>query len=170
MNMQGMLASALNKPQAAPQGQPTDQQPMPQQGEEPAAGGGDALQRAMAVVHKSLYGAEAARDVANAMKSADDPAEGLAMTAYEMVAIADEATNGEIPDEQLIAFASEVLGEVADIANAAGVPVGGAQIAKAVQLMLVRYVTEQGIDPTQLQQAMAAAPPEQVGAMLEQGA
>ena len=92
------------------------------------------------------------------------------MTAYEMVAIADEATNGEIPDEELIAFASEVLGEVADIANAAGVPVGGAQIAKAVQLMLLRFVTEQGIDTTQLQQAMAAVPPEQVGSMLEQGA
>ena len=169
--MQGMLASSMNKPQAAPQGQPAMQgQPAPEDGQQAAPGGGDALQRAMDVVQKALYGAEAARDVAKAMKSASDPAEGLAMTAYEMVAIADEATNGEIPDEDLIGFASEVLGEVADIANAAGVPVGGAQIAKAVQLMLVRFVTEQGIDPSQLQQAMAAVPPEQVGAMLEQGA
>lgn len=167
--MQGMLANAINKPQAAPQGQPPGPQMPAQEGEQPTQGG-DALQRAMAVVHKSLYGAEAARDVAKAMKAASDPAEGLAMTAYEMVSIADEATNGEIPDEELIGFASEVLGEVADIANAAGVPVGGAQIAKAVQLMLIRFVTEQGIDPSQLQQAMAAVPPEQVGAMLEQGA
>jgi hypothetical protein len=70
------------------------------------------------------------------------------------VAVADEAVDG-IPEESLVGFAADVLGEVADIAEAAGLQVKGAQIAKAVQMMLIRFVTEQGLDPTQLQQAMA---------------
>jgi hypothetical protein len=121
----------------------------------------------MAFVRKALYGAEAARDVAAGLKKARDPAQGLADTAYEMVTLADEATEGAIPDEQLIAFASEVLGEVADIATAAGVKVSGATIAKAVQTMLLRYVAEQGLDITQLQQAMSQVDPEEVGMTLE---
>ena len=63
---------------------------------------------------------------------------------------------------------TEVLGEVADIAMAAGVDVKGATIAKAVQLMLVRYVTDQGLDATQLQQAMAQVNHEQLGAAMDQ--
>lgn len=158
----GMLKSTADKPQSAGQNPaPPDAQP---------GQGGDAYEQGMAIVRKALYGAEAARDVAKAMKTAQDPASGLAETAYEMVTIADEATQGEIPDERLIEFASEVLGEVADIASAAGIEVKGAVIASAVQMMLVRYVTEQGLDPTQLQQAMAQIPPDEVGAYLDKGA
>lgn len=126
-----------------------------------------AYDRAMGIAREALYGKEAARDVAKAMKAAKDPAEGLANTAYEMVTIADEATEGQVPDEQLVALASEILGEVADIAEAAGVEVKGATIAKAMQMMLVRYVTEQGMDATQLQQAMAAVNTDELGAELD---
>ena len=87
-----------------------------------------------------------------------------------MVSIADERTQGSIPDEQLVPFAAEVLGEVADIAQATGIEVKGATIAKAMQMMLVRYVTEQGMDPTQLQAAMAKVDPEALGAKLDKEA
>lgn len=127
----------------------------------------DGYAEGMAIVRKALYGAEAARDMAKALKSAQDPAQGLADAAYEMVTIADEATQGRIPDERLIPFASEVLGEVVDIAKAAGVEVKGAQITKAVQIMLLRYVGEQGLDTTQLQAAMSQVDPEKVGAALD---
>ena len=130
----------------------------------------DGYDEGMAIVRKALYGAEAARDMAKALKSAQDPAQGLADAAYQMVTIADEATQGSIPDERLIQFASEVLGEVVDIATAAGVEVKGAQITKAVQIMLLRYVSEQGLDTTQLQAAMSQVDPEKVGAALDKGA
>lgn len=133
----------------------------------PQAAPADAYDEGMSIVRKALYGAEAAREVAKAMKTAQDPSQGLADTAYQMVTIADEATKGAIPDERLIEFASEVLGEVADIATAAGLEIKGAQIAKAVQIMLLRYVAEQGLDITQLQAAMAKVDPEQVGAALD---
>lgn len=144
--------------------------PQPAQQRSPAAAvapQGDAYDAGMNIVRKSLYGAEAARDMAKALRSARDPAEGLASAAYEMVSIADEATEGAIPDERLVEFATEVLGEVADIATAAGVKIRGAVIAKAMQMMLVRYVTEQGMDPSQLQAAMAQVDPEKLGAQLD---
>ena len=150
--MNGMLA------QAAPQAPAAPAAPQGQQG--------DPIAKAMEVVQQSLYGAEAARDVAKALKMAPSIEQGLAETAYEMVAVADETVGG-IPDEQLVTFAAEVLGEVADIAEAAGIKVKGAHVAKAVQMMLIRFVTEQGMDPTQLQQAMAQVNPDEVGAQLD---
>ena len=153
--MQGMLAKQMTKPGTA-------EQPMPKEGQD-----GSAVDQGMAFVRKALYGAEAAREVATSLKKAPDPSQGLADTAYEMVKMADEATEGAIPDEQLIQFASDVLGEVADIAVAAGIEIKGAQIAKAVQAMLLRYVSEQGLDVTQLKQAMAQVDPEAVGATLD---
>ena len=158
----GMIGGAVKKP--APEGKPA---------KAPKGGSGDnspAYEQAMSVVREGLYGAEAARDVAKAMRAANDPAEGLATTAYEMVAMADEATQGQVPDEELVSMASEILGEVADIAQAAGIEIKGAVIAKAMQMMLVRYVTEQGMDPTQLQQAMAQVNPDELGAALDKEA
>jgi len=119
------------------------------------------------MVQKALYGAEAARDVAKSIRNAPDVVQGLADTAYEMVTIADEATRGEVPDEMLVALAAEVLGEVADIAQASGVKIHSAIIARAMQNMLIRYVTEQGMDPTQLQQAMSEVNVDELAAALD---
>ena len=163
------MAGMLQLPEKQPAAMPSAQQPA-----QPADNQGDgespAYAEAMGMARKALYADEAARDVAKAMKSAPSPEQGLAETAYEMVSIVDEATQGRVPDEELVALAAEILGEVADIAQAAGVEVKGAVVAKAMQMMLVRYVTEQGLDPSQLQQAMAQVDPEQVGAALDKEA
>lgn len=127
----------------------------------------DAYKAAMAFVMEKLYRAEAARQVADAVKKAPNPAEGLAEFAYEIVTIADERTQGAIGDEEIIEFASEVLGEVAEIAEAAGVKVTGQVIAEATRSMLIRWVTEQGGDPTQLQAEMGKIDTAQLGAELE---
>lgn len=156
--MQGMIAKQMG-PKAKPG---MMEKSMPPEGQDSSA-----VDQGMAFVRKALYGAEAAREVAASLKKAPEPSQGLADTAYEMVRMADEATDGAIPDEQLIQFASDVLGEVADIAIAAGIEVKGAQIAKAVQTMLLRYVSEQGLDVTQLKQAMSQVDPEEVGATLD---
>lgn len=147
--------AALMQPKpAAPQGPPEPQQ-------------ADGYDAAMAFVRKTLYAKEAARDVAKALRAEKDIATALSNTAYQMVSIADERSQGAIPDERLVEFAAETLGEVADIAEASGIEVKGAHIAKAMQMMLVRYVTEQGLDPAQLQQAMAQVDPEELGKQLD---
>ncbi|MEY2854663.1 MAG: hypothetical protein RL030_1795 [Pseudomonadota bacterium] len=150
----GMLGAAQDAPEA-------------QQGAEPDAGTDQNYIAAMKMAMTALYGKEAAHDVAKAIKTAKDPVEALANTAYEMVTVVDERTNGAVPDELLIQFASEVLGEVVEIATAAGIKVSGQMIAEATREMLLRYVTEQGIDPTQLREAMGKVDTAKLGAALE---
>lgn len=154
-------------------GQPTDAagqapQQMPQQmGQEGAQGAQDpsenpGYQQAVQLAMEALYSGKAAKDVARGMKGARDPVETLANTAYEIVSIVDERTQGAIPDEMLVPFAVFVLGEVAEIAQAANVNMRPADIVLALKQMILRYLGEQGVDTTQLQQAMDQADPEEI--------
>lgn len=124
-----------------------------QPGDSQAAGNNPAYQAAMEVVMQALYKQGGARDVAKVMRSGD-PAQALADTAYQVVQVADERTHGEVPDELLAELASDVVTEVAEVAQAAGVQVDGDVISKAMQMMIVRFLREQGVDPSQVQQAM----------------
>lgn len=155
----------LNTPQPSQQAQQAQQ---PQQ-DQPAGQDGipPIFNTAVKLARQALYRSGAAENVAKAISGSRNPVEALANTAYEMVTVVDDRTQGQVPDELMVSLAAEVLGEVADIASAAGVKVGGAEIAGAMQQMLLRYVTEQGMDPSQLQAAMQQVNPAEIGAMLE---
>jgi len=120
-----------------------------------------AYQAAMEFAMEALYGNKAAKGVAEALRTAQDPVEGLANTAYEMVSIIDEKTNGEVPDELLVLLATNVLEEIAEIAEAAGLDVSPATVAAALKQMILRFLGEQGVDTTQLEQAMGQVNPEE---------
>lgn len=117
-------------------------------------------QQAMEFAMQALYGNEAARDIAKALKSSQSLPDAMANTAYEIVSIVDEKTDGAVPDELLVLFATKVLEEVAEIADAAGVEPQPADVALALKQMILRYLGEQGVDTTQLQQAMDQVNPE----------
>lgn len=159
------MAGMLNMPAPAPK--PAQGQEQPQEQGEGAGERDPAYDAAIKLAMDALYGAEAARDVAQAIRSAQDPVEALANTAYEMVQVVDERTEGQVPDELLVALASEVLGEVVEIAQAAGVQVGGREIAEAMRTMILRFVAEQGGDISQLQQAMGQIDTSQLGALMD---
>lgn len=144
------------------------QQPQPQQmpGEMADGEGADpdtdpGYQQAMAFAMEALYGAEAAKDVAKSLKGAQSIVDGLANTAYEIVSIVDERTEGAIPDELLVLFATRVLEEVSEIADAAGLEPTPADVASALKQMILRYLGEQGVDTTELQAAMDQVDPEE---------
>lgn len=122
------------------------------------------FQQALGLAMKALYENNAAADIATALKSAPNPVEGLANTAYEITAIADE--QAEVPDELLVLLAISILQEVADIGEAAGVDVSPANVAEAFKQMLLRFLGEQGLNTTELQQAMDQVDP----SMFEQAA
>jgi hypothetical protein len=128
-----------------------------------AEGGPDendpAFQAALQYAMEALYSNGAAKDVAKALKSAPDPVAGLADTAYEMVSVVDERTDGLVPDELLILLAVTILQEVAEIGEAAGVDTSPTNVAEAFKQMLLRFLGEQGMDTTQLEQAMAQVDP-----------
>lgn len=127
-------------------------------------------QAAMKLAMEVLYKQGAARDVAKSLASGHDPVETLANTAYEMVTVIDEKTNGSVPDELLVSLATQILSEVAEIGEAAGLKIDGDTIAQAMQQMLIRYLTEHGVDPSQLQQAMGQVDTKEVGSALDKWA
>jgi hypothetical protein len=126
-----------------------------------------AYQAAIEFAMQALYGAEAAKQVAQAIRSASDVVDGLSSTAYEMMTVIDERTNGQVPDELLVSLASEILGEVSEIAQAAGVDIKPDMVAAAMRDMILRFVAEQGGDIRQLKQAMSRVDPTQLSAALE---
>jgi hypothetical protein len=118
-----------------------------------------AFQAALQLAMKAMYENNAAADIAQALKSAPNPVEGLANTAYEITAVVDEQTDGQVPDELIVMLGITILQEVADIGEAAGVDVSAANVAEAFKQMLLRFLGEQGLDTTQLQQAMDQVDP-----------
>lgn len=116
---------------------------------------------------QALYSNGAAEGIADSLRKAEDLVQALAFTTYEIVSITDERTEGAIPDELLVLFATKILEEVADIAEAAQIQVRPSDVALALKQMILRYLGEQGVDATQLQQAMDQVDPEEFNRMAE---
>jgi hypothetical protein len=108
---------------------------------------------------EALYQKGAAQDVAKQIRAAQDPVQGMADIAYEMTSVIDERTQGEVPDELIMLLSIKVLTEVGDIAEAAGIQVTAAEISGAFKTMLLRFLGENGMDTTQLDQAMSQIDP-----------
>lgn len=120
-----------------------------------------AFQQALTLAYEALYANKAAKDIATTLKSQGDLADSMANVAYEVTSIIDERTDGQVPDELLVPLAMNVLTEVGEIAEAAGLDPQPEDIATAFKTMILRYLGEQGIDTTQLQQAMDQVDPAQ---------
>lgn len=118
-----------------------------------------AFQQALTFAYEALYKAEAAKDVAKQLKAAPTLADGMADVAYNITQIIDERTDGQVPDEMLMPLAMQVLEEVGEIADAAGLDPKPEDVATSFKTMILRYLGEQGVDTTQLQQAMDQVDP-----------
>lgn len=129
-----------------------------------------AYQEALKVAMATLYKQGAAKALAQSLRAAPSPAQGLADSAYKMTQIVDEQTGGNVPEDLLGALAVQLLGETAEVAEAAGLQIDGKTIAEATRLMLEMYLDDSGADPAQVQQIkqqMAALPADQVGAQAQ---
>ena len=159
----GAPAPAQPQPGMGQEQMPAEQLPMGEmeEGEGPDPDTDPGYQQAMAFSMEALYGKEAAKNVAKSLQTGGNPVDALANTAYEIVSIVDERTEGAIPDELLVLFASRILEEVAEIAEAAGVEMRPSDVALALKQMILRFLGEQGVDTTQLQQAMDQVDPEE---------
>ena len=157
------MAGLINKQMAggnpAEQMNPEEQMPNEaQEGPEPDENN-PAFLAAVKLAMQALYEDGAAQDVAKQIRAAQDPVQGMAEIAYEMTSVIDERTQGEVPDELIMLLAIKVLTEVGDIAEAAGIQVTAAEIAGAFKTMLLRFLGENGMDTTQLDQAMSQIDP-----------
>jgi hypothetical protein len=109
---------------------------------------------AVKLAMQALYEKGAAQDVAKQIRAAQDPVQGLSDIAYEMTSVVDEKTQGKVPDELIMMLAIKVLSEIGDIAEASGIKVTASEISAAFKDMLLRFLGENGMDTSQLQQAM----------------
>lgn len=117
------------------------------------------FQQALTFAYEALYKNDAAKDVAKQLKAAPSLADGMADVAYNITSIIDERTDGKVPDELLVPLAMQVLQEVGEISEAAGMDPQPEDVAAAFKTMILRYLGEQGVDTTQLQQAMDQVDP-----------
>ena len=115
--------------------------------------------QAMRYAMQVLYEQNAADDVAKQLSAGQDKVEALANIAYEITTVVDEKTNGEVPRELIALLAMGILKEVIDIAEATKMDITPADAAGAFKQMLLRYLGENGVDTTQLQQSMDQVDP-----------
>jgi len=149
-------------PSAAMPQEPMPGQEMPQGAQGEADENNPAFQAAITQVKTALYQEGAADGVNKALTTSSNPVETVSTLAYELTAIADEKTNGEVPDELLMLLAGTVLAEIVDIAEGSGIQMSAADVAQAFKQMTLRYLGEQGMDTTELSAAMDQVSPEQM--------
>ena len=159
--MAGLIRNEMagQKPAAAPM--PPEQ---PMQGQMPpgqAGQGGEEVDErnpefisAMKFALKVLYQSGAAEDIAKQLRASKDKQEGLANVAYEITTVVDERTDGKVPRELIGLLAMAILNEIVDIAEAAKMDIQPQDAAGAFKDMLLRYLGENGVDTSQLQQGM----------------
>ena len=101
-----------------------------------------------------LYEQDAADDVAKQLSSGQNKVDTLANIAYDITSTVDEKTEGQVPRELIALLAMAILKEVIDIAEALKMGVTPKDAADAFKQMLLRYLGENGVDTSQLQQSM----------------
>lgn len=115
--------------------------------------------RAMKYAMTVLYEQNAAKDIANQLHAGKDVVDSLSNIAYEITSTVDERTDGKVPRDLIALLAMAILKEVLDIAQAAHLPVKPVDAANAFKMMLLRYLGENGVDTSKLQQAMDQVDP-----------
>ena len=133
------------------------------EGEQPEAGdtseNNPDYKAALTLAYEALYKGEAAKDVAKQLKAAPSPAQGMADVTYNITQVVNDRVNDAVPDELLGVLAMNILEQVGEIAEAAGLNPQPEDIAEAFKTMLLRFLDEQGVDTTQLKQAMDQVDP-----------
>lgn len=127
-----------------------------------------AYAKAMDMVMAKLYDEDISDGIAKAINQSDDKAKAIVEQAKLLLDLADDATQGSVPDELYLPFAFDVFSEVVEIAQAAGTPISGSVVATATREFITVVVEDLGGDLTQVKEAMAQINPDELGASMEQ--
>lgn len=128
----------------------------------------DAVAAAITEVQKRLYEGDIADGIAEALSQASDPVQGLVDQASTLIGVAEDIVGDSVPDEGYIMFGIALMGEVVEIAQAAGIQVGGREIAEALRKFILQVVQELGGDTSQIEAAMGQIDTAQLGAAMDQ--
>lgn len=129
---------------------------------------GPIVDQAVDQVMQSIYEGETPDQIVQAVKMAPSPVDGLVDQAVLLVEVAEEITQGSVPDEAYMLFCIALMGEVVEMAEAGGVQVSGREMAQATRQFIVQVVQSLGGDTAEVEQAMQAISEDQVGAVVEE--
>ena len=125
-------------------------------------------QQALQEARSRLYSKEVAEGLARALMSAPDVATGIADQTKALLEATDELTQGTVPDELYMMLGIELMGDVGEMAEAAGMTVTGADLVKAMRQFMLAVIEDMGGDVNDLNAAMSQIDPQQAGGMLDQ--
>lgn len=146
---QTMAAVPQQQPQAAPVEEEIDDGP-------DADVDHPAYQAALKFVAEALYRGGAAESIAVQLKKGSDRVGALAEVCYEIMTVAAEKLEGQLPEELYLMLAATILEELSEIAEAAGIEYTDANLAEVLKRNLTRYLAEIGVEPEKVQQLEAA--------------
>ena len=97
----------------------------------------------------------------------EEDSQTLANFSYQLTAMLDAKSRGMLDVEALPAAAADVLDQVIEVAQAAGAKIGPKEVARATQLMLNKYLEENGASRDDLQKMNEAADAGKVGEAID---
>lgn len=150
------MEGLIQQPQAEqqPAAQPQAEQPQGMEQDTPIEQD-QAYQEGTKFVNDELYGGQTGDDIARAIEGNKNPEDILAFLTLQLVVKADEVTGGNMAEENYIPFAADVLEEVAEVAEAAGVEVDEVMIGNIFKKMIINWLKDNGVDTTQIEQSMS---------------
>lgn len=157
------------------QAQPAPEEELPpeegaeQEGDEDLdmSDGDPAYAKAKELMLSKLYEEGAADQIAQAMLAAPDPVKGVIDQVMAMLDAMEQATQGAVPDELVIPFVIEVIGEFVEIAQAAKLQIGTAEIAVVVREVMANVVDNLGGDSSAIREEMSKVNPEEIAASID---
>lgn len=123
--------------------------------------------RARELMLAKLYEEGAADGIAQALQAAPSPSQGIVDQSMAMVDAMETATQGSVPDEEVMSFVIDIVQEVVEIGQAAGAQITSRDIAEAMREVLAQVVENLGGDSSQVRQEMGGMDPEQVAKAAE---
>jgi hypothetical protein len=118
-------------------------------------------------VHSQLYQGPVGEQIAEVVGSMPNPVAALSDISYKLTQAADTQTQGQIAEENLVPLAVFVMNEVLEMAEKAGATVSSADVSKIFKKMIITYLKDNGMDTTQIEQAMAAVDDNEFAAMAD---
>lgn len=126
-----------------------------------------AYRQALEMMLSKLYEDGAAQGIGEAIAAAPDKVKGLAEQTLLLLDVMEQMTDGSVPDELVMPFVIEATQEVIQIAMAAGVNIGSAEMAAAIGEILAGVVDNLGGDSSAIRQEMANIDPGEIARAME---
>lgn len=167
--MASVFEKAKQEPQQPPEMEEAQDSGFGEEGGEGDDGGqSPEYMKARELMLSKLYEEGAAEGIGQAMANAPDPVQGIVDQSMALAEAMEQATQGSVPDEEVMSFVLDIVQEVVEIGQSTGTQISNRDIAEAVREVLAQVIENLGGDSQAIRQEMSQVDPEQVAMAAEQ--